>query len=204
MPSARLATPAPLPSTPAESGACAPAHDFESVYRAHSRTVGRWAAALLGPTQDCEDVMQEVFLVVRRRLPEFRGDAEITTWLYEITVRVVQRFRRRAHWWSWITGRGQHPGRGRARERLHPDHQGASDPQATLEAKEMTRVLYQLLDGLSDTQRTAFILYELEGLSGEQIAAITGSKIRTVWVRLSRARHKFLAGMRAWEERERP
>lgn len=198
-----LATPEPPPAPPAEPGVCAPALDFESVYRAHSRTVGRWAAGLLGPTQDCEDVVQEVFLVVRRRLPEFRGDAEITTWLYEITVRVVQRFRRRAHWWSWITGRGKHPGRGRARDCLQPSDQGESDPQATLEAREMTRVLYHLLDELSDTQRTAFILYELEGLTGEQIAAITGASVRTVWVRLSRARHKFLAGMRAWEERER-
>jgi RNA polymerase sigma-70 factor, ECF subfamily len=177
---------------------------FESVYRAHSKTVGRWAACLLGPTHDGEDVVQEVFLVVRRRLPEFRGDAEVTTWLYEITVRVVQRFRRRARWWSWVTGQGRSPGRGRTQESLQPADADATDPHALLEAREMTRVLYQLLDQLSVTQRTAFILYELEGLSGEQIAAITGATVRTVYVRLSRARHRFLASMRAWEERERP
>ena len=82
---------------------------FESVYRAHGRTVARWAIRLLGPKADFEDIVQDVFMVVRRRLPEFRGEAEITTWLYEITVRVVQRWRLRARWWSWVTGRGQSP-----------------------------------------------------------------------------------------------
>jgi RNA polymerase sigma-70 factor (ECF subfamily) len=201
MPESCLATTQPLPALPAE-GAFQPDLDFASVYRVHSRSVGRWAAALLGPTHDCEDVIQEVFLVVRKRLPEFRGDATITTWLYEITVRVVQRFRRRGRWWSWVTGRGQNPGRGQARHCVQPAHQSPSDPHALLEAKEMTGVLYQLLDQLSDTQRTAFILYELEGLSGEEIAAVTGASVSTVWVRLSRARHTFLASMRAWEERE--
>jgi DNA-directed RNA polymerase specialized sigma24 family protein len=45
-------------------------------------------------------------------------------------------------------------------------------------------------------------MYEIEGLSGEQIAEVTGSNIRTVWVRLSRARHKFIERMRAWETKE--
>ena len=173
---------------------------FESVYRAHGRTVARWAIRLLGPKADFEDVVQDVFLVVRRRLPEFRGDAEITTWLYEITVRVVQRCRLRAHWWSWVTGRGQSPGRGRGHESFVPLAELPSDPHALLEARERTRLVYQLLDELSEPLRTTFILFEIEGLSGAQIAEITGTKINAVWVRLSRARRRFMKGMRAWEE----
>jgi RNA polymerase sigma-70 factor (ECF subfamily) len=76
-----------------------------------------------------------------------------------------------------------------------------SDPQALLEAQERMRILYQLLDELSEAQRTTFILFEIEGLSGAQIAEITGTGINTVWVRLSRARRKFMERMRAWEER---
>jgi RNA polymerase sigma-70 factor (ECF subfamily) len=156
---------------------------------------------LLGPKADFEDVVQDVFLVVRRRLPEFRGDAEITTWLYEITVRVVQRCRMRARWWSWVTGRGQSPGRGRAPESFIPMAESPSDPQALLEARERTHLVYQLLDELSEPLRTAFILFEIEGLSGAQIAQITGTKLNAVWVRLSRARRKFTQSMRTWEER---
>ena len=171
----------------------------ESLYRAHARTVARWALRLLGPHDDYEDVVHEVFLVVKRRLPEFRGDAAITTWLYEITIRVVQNARRRARRWSWLTGRGRDTSRGGLSDILP----GASrDPQAQLEAREQTRLLYQLLDELGESQRTVLILFELEGMSGNQIAELTGANVSTIWVRLSRARKKFLERLRAWEARE--
>ena len=198
VPQVSLATP-PMP--PPEVGYTRPS--FESVYREHGRTVARWAIRLLGPKADFEDVVQDVFLVVRRRLPEFRGDAEITTWLYEITVRVVQRCRMRAYWWSWVTGRGKSPSHGRIQASFVPAVESPSDPHAILEARERTRLIYQLLDGLSEPLRTTFILFEIEGLSGAQIAAVTGTKINAVWARLRRARHKFVGAMREWEEREK-
>jgi RNA polymerase sigma-70 factor (ECF subfamily) len=174
---------------------------FESVYREHSKTVARWTARLLGPRQDFEDAMQEVFLVVKRRLPEFRGEAEVTTWLYEITVRVVQRFRMRARWWAWVTGRGQRPSGGPRGDAFIMAHEAPSDPHALLEAREQTESLYRLLDELGEDQRTAFILFELEGLSGAEIAKITGVSPNTVWVRISRARRKFLTSMNEREAR---
>ena len=76
-----------------------------------------------------------------------------------------------------------------------------SDPHALLEARERTYLVYQLLDQLSEPLRTAFILFEIEGLSGAQIAEITVTKLNAVWVRLSRARRKFTQSMRTWEER---
>jgi RNA polymerase sigma-70 factor (ECF subfamily) len=177
---------------------------LEQVYREHGKTVARWAMRLLGPRADFEDVVHDVFLVVRRRLPDFRGDAEITTWLYEITVRVAQATRRRARWRSWVTGRGPSPSRGQGREVFACWGEPSADPQALLEARERTRVMYRLLDDLGEDQRTTFILFELEGLSGNQIAEITGASVATVWVRLSRARRRFLERMRAWEEETKP
>jgi RNA polymerase sigma-70 factor (ECF subfamily) len=59
-----------------------------------------------------------------------------------------------------------------------------------------------VLDGLGEVYRTTFILFELEGLSGEQIAEITGTRVGTVWVRLTRARRAFIERMRRLEEQE--
>ena len=199
-----LASPAVTPAETAGSVASLVRPSFESVYRAHAKTVTRWAMRLLGPGGDFEDAVQDVFLVVRRRLSGFRGDAEITTWLYEITVRVVQEGRRRARWWSWLTGRGQSPSRGRMPATFVPTAETPKDPQALLEARERTRLLYRLLDELDEAHRTTFILFEMEGLSGEEIAVITDTRISTVWVRLSRARRKFIERMRALEAREKP
>ncbi len=178
----------------------------DSLYREHARTVARWAMRLLGPRGDYEDVVHEVFLVVGRRLPEFRGDAAVTTWLYEITVRVVQRMRSKGRWWAWVTGRGKSPSRSQEGDIwvAPPDspRDPPRDPQALLESRERTELLYRLLDELSEEQRTLLILFELEELSGRQIADIIGVNVGTVWVRLSRARHKFVERMRAWEARE--
>jgi len=95
------------------------------------------------------------------------------------------------------------PGRGRAPESFVPTAELPSDPHALLEARERTDLVYRLLDELSEPLRTTFILFEIEGLSGAQIAEVTGTKVNAVWVRLSRARRKFMAGMRAWEERNK-
>src|SRR5262245_29078998 len=154
---------------------------FEAVYRAHAKTVSRWASRLLGPGGDCDDVVQEVFIVVRHKLPRFDGRAEITTWLYEIAVRVVQEWRRRRRWWSWVTGRGPSPSRGRAKTPPSLHRNEAQDPVPRLEGRERVLLLYRVLDGLGEAYRTTFILFELEGLSGERIAEITGVRLGTVW-----------------------
>ena len=175
---------------------------FDAVYRAHAKTVSRWASRLLGPGGDCEDVVQEVFIVVRHKLSRFDGQAEITTWLHAITVRVVQDWQRRRRWWSWVTGRGPSPSRGRPQAPRWSAAEGAHDPVARLELRERVLLLYRILDGLSEAYRTTFILFELDGLSGERIAEITGARPGTVWVRLTRARRAFIERMRELEAQE--
>jgi RNA polymerase sigma-70 factor (ECF subfamily) len=200
-----------LPEVPGASASEAPGlpalsvapPSFDTVYRAHAKAVSRWASRLLGPGGDCEDVVQEVFIVVRHKLPRFEGPAEITTWLYEITVRVVQDWRRRRRWWWWATGRGPSPSRGHPHAPPSPKEEGTHDPVARLEGRERARLFYRVLEGLGEAYRTTFILFEVEGLSGERIAELTGTRLGTVWVRLTRARRTFIDRMRQLEERER-
>jgi RNA polymerase sigma-70 factor (ECF subfamily) len=64
-------------------------------------------------------------------------------------------------------------------------------------------LLYRILDGLGEAYRTTFILFELEGLSGERVAEITGARPGTVWVRLARARRIFIERMRQLEAQEK-
>src|SRR4051794_39751296 len=78
--------------------------DFDCVFREHAANVSRWVAALGGPLMDIEDTVQEVFMVAHRRLPEFRGEAKVSTWLFQITRRVVMAQRRRGRWRRWLRG----------------------------------------------------------------------------------------------------
>src|SRR5262249_11046146 len=81
-----------------------PLAGLSSLYEADAGLVERWATRLAGTGLDAEDVVQEVFLVVQRRLPEWRGDAKITSWLYRITERVVLRQRRKQRARRWLRG----------------------------------------------------------------------------------------------------
>jgi RNA polymerase sigma-70 factor (ECF subfamily) len=72
-----------------------------------------------------------------------------------------------------------------------------------VESRRATEVTYRLLDGLPEAERTVLILFELEGLSGEEIAGVTGDPVGTIWVRLHRARARFRKAYLAWEQRQR-
>jgi DNA-directed RNA polymerase specialized sigma24 family protein len=76
-------------------------------------------------------------------------------------------------------------------------------PCCSLEVRERTQFLYRVLNEMGEVYRTAFILFEMEGLSGERIAKITGTRVGTVWVHLSRARRQFIRRMRAWEAKKK-
>jgi RNA polymerase sigma-70 factor, ECF subfamily len=164
---------------------------LEVVYRRHAADVLRWAVRLLGPSGDPDDVVHDVFLVVQRRLRDFRGDARITTWLHEITVRTALTHRRRQRRWRWLRG-DQASTRGVAwlADFGVPAGDGA-DPHAALERRRATEAVYALLEKIDDKYRTVLILRDLESLPVEEIAQLTGASVSNVWARLSRGRKKF-------------
>jgi RNA polymerase sigma-70 factor (ECF subfamily) len=168
---------------------------LDAIYREHAGTVARWAAKLVGPGADVEDLVHEIFLVARRRLPEFRGEAKVSTWLYRITERVVRQNRRRDGFRRWFA-------RARRLEIEDATVPTRLTPVDALERRQSTEVCYRILDRMPDKYRTVLILFELEELSGEEIASLTGLKLATVWVHLHRARSRFLADVRRAARRE--
>jgi RNA polymerase sigma-70 factor, ECF subfamily len=157
---------------------------FEAIYDAWFDDVSRWLLALGAPPADAEDLAQEVFLVVRRRLADF-DHRNVAGWLFRIASRQVVAHRRR-RWFKSVLSRR----RDDERELAELPHEGAS-PAAALETKERRRVLEQLLERMSDKRRATFVLFEVEGYSGEEIARIQGIPVATVWTRLHHARKEF-------------
>jgi RNA polymerase sigma-70 factor, ECF subfamily len=167
------------------------------LYRSHATTVARWAARLGGPTIDVEDIVHEVFIVVERRLSEFRGESKPSTWLYRITDLVTRAHRRKARFRRLLSREVE----------AEPNYGFPSSHLSPVEAliqRERTRLVYRAIDSLGERYRAVFVLFELEGLSGEQIATLTGLKVSTVWVRLLRARKRFVAKLTALREENRP
>jgi RNA polymerase sigma-70 factor, ECF subfamily len=155
----------------------------EELFRTYAAVVEKWVARLAGTAIDAEDVVQEVFLVVQRRFAEWRAEAKISTWLYRITERVVRRQRDRQRLSQWTQGlaedfTAQIPCEGQT-------------PAAALEGKQARSIVHEALANLPPPQREVVALFELEGLSGHEIAERTRTKYATVWVRLHRGRAAF-------------
>jgi RNA polymerase sigma-70 factor (ECF subfamily) len=129
------------------------------------------------------DTLQEVFEVAQRRLPEFRGDAQLTTWLYSITIRVVSSRRRKARLRELLFLQ--------AKTELELDVTPSETPADSLHRQQATRIVYSVLNKLSERDRTLLILFELERLPTSEIATILELTENNVSVSLHRARERF-------------
>jgi RNA polymerase sigma-70 factor (ECF subfamily) len=155
---------------------------FDRIYRDFFDDVGRWIRALGGPEAEREDLLQDVFLIVHRRLPEFDGQ-NLPGWLFQITRRRVRDFRR-LRWFRLFLGNSP------VEDSIASPLVG---PDALLGNKQTAEILARLLSTLPEHQRVAFVLFEIEGYSGEEIARIQRVPVNTVWARIHKARAKLAA-----------
>ncbi len=122
----------------------------------------------------------------------FRGEAEITTWLYRITENTVISLRRKERVRRWLR-----------LSRLTDEPVVYPTPLDDLERVEAQCTVYRALERLSERDRAILILFELEGVSGEEIAKLTGHRLPNVWVRLHRARARFVEHAQRLDSRKR-
>jgi RNA polymerase sigma-70 factor (ECF subfamily) len=166
---------------------------LDELYARHASDVKRWVRRLAGPSADVDDLLHDVFVIALRRRFTFRGEANVTTWLFRITHHVVRSRQRRSYLRALLFGRHQ--------DALAEATTPSATPHEEVERREQHVLLYQALGRLPDAYRTALILYEIDGLSGEAVAELIGISLGTLWVRLHRGRAKLLACL---SEEERP
>lgn len=143
--------------------------------------VDRILLRLVGPVADRADLVQESYLALWRALPKFRGEARFSTFLFGICLRVAKR--RARGWARWR--------RLQQRAAREPSGPPPATPGDRLEAQQRAAAVHRALDRLSFKLRTVLVLYEMEGLSGKQIAERLGIPDKTVWTRLHSARKAF-------------
>jgi RNA polymerase sigma-70 factor (ECF subfamily) len=167
--------------------------EFTSVYEHWFGEVSRWVRAFGGPDADVEDLTQEVFVVVQRRLDSFDGE-NLAGWLYRITQRTVRDHRRKA-WFRNLFSRT----RDIELESLPGPY---DDPARLFEKKDAARVVHILAKDMNEEQRSALLLFEVAGYSGEEIAALEGVPVATVWTRVHRGRKSFSKKLDAFRKKE--
>jgi RNA polymerase sigma-70 factor (ECF subfamily) len=155
------------------------------LYDRHFHFVWRSLRRLGVASADLDDAVQDVFVVVHRRLHSFEGRSTIRGWIFGIALRVAKTYRRRV-----------------ARRRLHVadedsllvcTHGTPEEARACAQAAEQVQAL---LDELDDDKRAVFVLAELEQMQAPEIAAALGIPTNTVYSRLRLARAAFERGLK--------
>ena len=139
------------------------------------RLVLATALRLLGNLEDAQDVAQEVFLKLHRNLAKVEASGNLAGWLYKVTVNVCHDHRRKQP-------------QATALEDVVAARD--ADPEQTLTTAERRRALDLSLRRLSEKERAALVLRDLEGLSTAEVAVVLGSSEATVRSQISKARVK--------------
>lgn len=168
--------------------------DLAAIYRAHQDYVARILYHCGLETSLIDDALQDVFLVVHRRLVDFDGRTSIRNWLYGIAKRVASDYRRGTRRGSrkLVLVGEDHP-------LLRSEHAGAR--------VEAAHIVEQFLEQLDPDKRRVFLLSELEGMTAVEIGELEGLNVNTVYARLRAARQRFertLARHMARKKREEP
>ena len=150
----------------------------EDVYRQGFQFVWRSLRRLGIGTTDLDDATQDVFLVVHRRLADFEGRSSVRTWLFAIALRVAKDYRR---------SKARRP-TARLERDVVSEH---ATPLEKASQTEQLELLHAVLAKLDEDKRAAFILAELEGMSGPEVAEALGVPVDTAYSRIRAARTQF-------------
>jgi RNA polymerase sigma-70 factor (ECF subfamily) len=154
---------------------------FDELYRKHYRRVYSICLRMTGNVAEAEDLTQEVFIQLHRKLGSFRGESAFTTWLHRLTVnQVLMHFRKRSVKSELTTDDGEMP------DSIDPD---TINPEAMpiVDRISIETAIAQLPPGY----RTCFILHDVEGYEHEEIARILGCSPGTSKSQLHKARLKL-------------
>lgn len=164
--------------------------DFRTIYASYHPRIFRYLTRLVGQSE-AEDLTQEVFLKVNRGLPDFKGDAKLSTWIYRIATNVAtDRIRSRS---SRESRSGKAVPLDEQRNGESVDLKGDKKPSLEKQAmrEEMSACVQDYINSLPESYRVPVTLSEIGGLTNKEIAEALGLTLETVKIRLHRGRAKL-------------
>lgn len=156
---------------------------YEQVYEQSFDFVWRNARRLGVPDGAVDDVVQDVFIIAHRRLPEFEARSSIRTWLFGILLKVAKDHRR--------SEKRRLVREQTSAELSELDHGDPDSPSDSVEKREAAALVMHLLDALDDDKRAIFVCVELEQMTVAEVAEATGLNLNTAHARLRSARQAF-------------
>lgn len=170
-------------------------YEFREVYLQHFDFVWGALRRLGVREQDVQDITQKVFIVVHMKLPQFEHRSSLRTWLFRVCLNAASDYRRSAPVRREVaTEPAQIDFLSGSRDDVHEDS----------EARRRVGVAETILNKLPEAQRLVFVLFELEEMSGGEIAELLGISVGTVRSRLRLARELFVRETKRLSVQEEP
>lgn len=138
--------------------------------------------------EDAEDVAQEVFVQVYESIHSFKGESKFSTWLYRIAItKSMDHLRRKKRKKRFAFVQSLF---GANNEVVH-DPPDFHHPGVKLDNKEKSAVLFKAIEKLPQSQKTAFVLHKIEGVSYQQISEIMNTSVSSIESLLHRAKNNL-------------
>lgn len=161
---------------------------FKTIVETWKDMVFNTALGIVQSMEDAEDVAQEVFIQVYESIHSFKGESKFSTWLYRITITKSMdhlRKKKRKKRFAFIQSLF-----GMNNEVLH-DPPDFNHPGITLDNKEKAAILFKAIERLPETQKIAFTLHKIEGLSYQEVSQVMNSTLSSVESLLHRAKNNL-------------
>ncbi len=150
---------------------------FEYLYTIYIDMIFNTAISYTKNEKDAEEIVQEVFIKIYKNIQSFKGEAKLKTWIYRIVINTSLNYIHKRKRFSIFN-------------KDHFEHESIDfeHPGVILENKENATILFQVMNGLPDLQKTAFILSYIEELPRKEVALIMDTSLKAVESLLQRAK----------------
>jgi RNA polymerase sigma-70 factor (ECF subfamily) len=183
-------------------------HLFSEIVDRYKEKIYHMAYRFTNGHRDCQDLSQEIFLLIYRSLPSFRSQSSLSTWIYRLSInRCLDWCRKHKHLRRLVPLRSQdEEGRGADLDRIPAN---LPTPEAAYIQKEQDQSLHLAIAQLPEKYKTVIIMYHFQNLSYKEIGDILSLPVRTVETQLYRAKKKLKeildkeeGGKRTWNAKE--
>jgi RNA polymerase sigma-70 factor (ECF subfamily) len=171
---------------------------FEALVQMHDRQVLKLAMHMLNNLDDAQDVYQEIFIAVFRKLSSFRFESEFSTWLYRIVINQCINYRKWRSRRRFLSFDSQSESNGA--QLAHPVAEQNSNPEKEVLDRELNQEISLAMASLSEKQRAVFVLRHFHGQKLQDIAMTLGCAEGTVKNYLFRATQHMQEKLRAYRQ----
>lgn len=174
---------------------------FDELYKKYAENILNLAYKMTGKEEVARDLTQDIFLKVYQNLSSFKGQSQIYTWLYRISLNHIINYLKKEKRQRWVELMDTKMSEALGDEEIEPTfnlHSNPISPDKEIEKSEREKIVWNIILKLPVKQRVPFVLHRYEGLSYKEIADQLKLSLSNVESRIHRAKKILIKELEPW------